>query len=64
VCEVCGLQNHSTYNCRREPSWNTSPELCAAQVPDQSFFYIDEHVDQNVIRERASTASLLSLEVS
>jgi hypothetical protein len=38
ACEICGLHNHSTYDCRREPLWNFGPELCAAQVQDQSFF--------------------------
>jgi hypothetical protein len=53
---MCALNNHNAYNCRREPLWNLGPELCAAQVPNQSFFFIDEHIDQKVLRERASTA--------
>jgi hypothetical protein len=53
---MCGLNNHNAYNYRREPLWNLGPELCAAQVPNQSFFFIDEHIDQKVLRERASTA--------
>jgi predicted nucleotide-binding protein (sugar kinase/HSP70/actin superfamily) len=32
------------------------PELCAAQVHNQSFFFIDEQIDQRVLRERASLA--------
>jgi len=32
------------------------PELCAAQVPDQSFFHIDERIDQKTSRDRSSTA--------
>jgi hypothetical protein len=30
------------------------PELCAAQVEDQSFFYIEECIDQRVAQEKAS----------
>jgi hypothetical protein len=56
ACELCGLQNHNAYGCRREPLWNLTPELCAAQVPDQSFFFIDEQIDQKVLKERASVA--------
>jgi len=37
-CEIYGYNNHSTYNCKRCVLWNTRPELCAAQVKDQSFF--------------------------
>jgi hypothetical protein len=32
------------------------PELCAAQVTNQSFFYIDENIDPKASREKASTA--------
>jgi len=32
------------------------PELCAAQVPDQSFFHIDEHIDSKAARDKSSTA--------
>jgi hypothetical protein len=56
ACELCGLQNHNAYGCKREPLWNFGPELCAAQVPDQSFFFIDEQIDQKVLKERASVA--------
>ena len=56
ACELCGFNNHESYDCHREPLWNLGPELCAAQVPNQSFFYIDEHVDQKLKREKASTA--------
>ncbi|PWZ38285.1 hypothetical protein Zm00014a_041421 [Zea mays] len=31
-------------------------ELCATQVEDQSFFYIEEKVDNRVIKEKSSTA--------
>lgn len=50
-CEMCGFANHSTLDCKREPLWNMGPELCAAQVPDQSFFHIDEHIDVKTSRE-------------
>jgi len=32
------------------------PELCAAQVPDQSFFHIDEHIDLKTSKDMSSTA--------
>jgi len=32
------------------------PELCAAQVNDQSFFYIDENIDPKTSREEACIA--------
>lgn len=54
-CEICGYHNHNTYECRREPLWNACPELCAAQVMDQSFFYIDEIVDPRASSEKSST---------
>jgi len=56
VCEICGFNNHSTYNCKRCLPWNLGPELCAAQVEDQSFFFIDECIDPRVVKEKASTA--------
>ncbi|RLN04304.1 hypothetical protein C2845_PM13G12270 [Panicum miliaceum] len=55
-CELCGYSNYDTYECKREPLWNLGPELCAAQVPDQSFFFIDEHIDTRAAREKSSTA--------
>ena len=30
--------------------------MCAAQVPNQSFFYIDESIDPKAVREKASTS--------
>ncbi|RLN12752.1 hypothetical protein C2845_PM09G07180 [Panicum miliaceum] len=56
ACELCGYNNHGSYDCRREPRWNLGPELCAAQVPDQSFFFIDEHIDHKAAKEKASVA--------
>lgn len=50
-CEFCGFSNHSTYECRRCVLWNMGPKLCAAQVEDQSFFYIDECIDPRVSKE-------------
>ncbi|CAL4921903.1 unnamed protein product [Urochloa decumbens] len=55
-CEMCGYTNHGTYDCKREPLWNLGPELCAAQVTDQSFFFIDEHIDHRAARDKANTA--------
>lgn len=55
-CELCGFANHTTLDCRREPFWNVGPELCAAQVNDQSFFYIDENIDPKTSREEACIA--------
>ncbi|KAG2602427.1 hypothetical protein PVAP13_5KG678600 [Panicum virgatum] len=54
--ELCGFANHTILDCKREPFWNVGPELCAAQVMNQSFFYIDENIDPKVVREKASTA--------
>jgi hypothetical protein len=34
--------------------------LCAAQVEDQSFFYIDECIDPRVAQEKASTTVIFS----
>ncbi|CAL4952032.1 unnamed protein product [Urochloa decumbens] len=61
LCEICGFTNHNTYDCKREPLWNMGPELCAAQVIDQSFFYIDEHIDHKAARDKASTAIITVL---
>jgi hypothetical protein len=30
-------------------------ELCATQVEDQSFFFIDESIDNRMIKEKSST---------
>lgn len=61
-CEICGYNNHNTYECRREPLWNVGPELCAAQVEDQSFFFIDEVKDPKATMEKASTTIITVLE--
>jgi hypothetical protein len=63
ACEMCGFHNHNSYDYKREPLWNSGPELCAAQVPNQSFFYIEEHIDQKAQRERARTAIITVIEV-
>lgn len=55
-CENCGFNNHSTAECRREPLSSFGPELCAAQVEDQSFFFIEEIKDSKASIEKASTA--------
>lgn len=54
-CEICGM-NHTTFDCKRYIPWNVGPELCTAQVEDQSFFFIDECIDTSVAKEKASTA--------
>ena len=56
LCEICGFNNHTAYDCKRCVSWNTSPELCAAQVEDRSFFFIEELIDPRVSREKESIA--------
>ncbi|CAO2150011.1 unnamed protein product [Urochloa humidicola] len=56
ACELCGLNSHGAFECRREPLWNFGPELCAAQVPDQSFFFIEEQIDHRALKEKSSTA--------
>lgn len=52
ICETCGYSNHSTYECKRCVLWNTGPELCAAQVEEQSFFFIEECIDPRVSKEK------------
>lgn len=61
-CEICGYNNHTTYECRREPYWNFGPELCAEQVEDQSFFFIEESKDPKATMEKASTAIITVLD--
>jgi hypothetical protein len=56
LCEICGFNNHSTYDCKRCLPWNYGPKLCATQVEEQSFFYIEECIDPRVALEKASTA--------
>lgn len=60
--EICGLGNHVTYNCRRCIPWNYGPKLCATQVEDQSFFFIEENVDPRVAKEKESTAIITIVE--
>ena len=55
-CELCGYANHVTLDCKRESFWNVGPELCAAQVTKQSFFFIDENIDPKASKDKASTA--------
>ena len=45
-----------SYDCKNCMAWNLGPKLCAAQVEDQNFFYIEELVDPRVAREKDSTA--------
>ena len=52
------------YNCRRGIPWNSGLELCAAQVEDCSFFFIEENIniDPRVARERDSTTIIFIIE--
>lgn len=36
--------------------WNSAPELCATQVEDQSFLFIEENIDPRVAKEKESFA--------
>lgn len=40
--EICGYDDHVLFDCMKCIPWNFGPELCAAQVEDQSFFFIEE----------------------
>jgi hypothetical protein len=33
-------------------TWNTGPEFCAAQMEDQSFFFIEECIDPRLAKEK------------
>jgi hypothetical protein len=61
-CEICGLGNHVTYNCRMCIPWNSAPELCATQVEDQSFLFIEENIDPRVAKEKESFAIITIVE--
>ena len=52
LCEICGYNNHTAYECKRCVLWNTGPELCVAQVEDQSFFFIEECIDPRLAKEK------------
>lgn len=56
MCEIYGYNNHTTYDCRSCVPWNYGPELCAAQVENQSFFFIDESIDPRVSKDKESIA--------
>jgi len=55
-CEICGVNGHMAYDCKRCIPWNCGPELCATQVEDQSFFYIEENIDPRMAKEKECTA--------
>ncbi|KAL5675965.1 hypothetical protein ACJX0J_012096, partial [Zea mays] len=55
-CDICGCDDHVVFDCKKCLPWNFGPDLCAAQVEDQSFFYIEEKVDNRMIKEKSSTA--------
>jgi len=42
--------------------WNTGPELRAAQVEDQSFFFIEECIDPRISKEKENIAVISILE--
>jgi hypothetical protein len=50
--------DHIVFNCKKCLPWNLGLELCVAQVEDQSFFYIEETIDNRMIGERSSTAMI------
>lgn len=56
ISEICGFNNHTAYECKRCVLWNTGPEFCAAQVEDQSFFFIEELIDPRVSKEKECIA--------
>jgi len=43
------------YHCKKCIPWNCGLKLCATQVEDQSFFYIED-VDPRMAREKECTA--------
>lgn len=53
-CEICGLNSNTAYDCKMCLSWNYGPKLCASQVEDQIFFYIEEDIDPRMVREKES----------
>lgn len=55
LCEICGFYNHGTFEYKKCLPWNYGPELCATQVEEHSFFYIEECIDPRVALEKAST---------
>lgn len=61
--EICGLYNHVTYDCKWCVPWNTGPELCAAQVENQSFFFIEECINPRVVREKECSVVFTMLNV-
>ena len=62
LCEICGFTNHNTFDCKKCLPWNYGPELCATQVEEQSFFFIEECIDSRVAIEKASTAVIKVVE--
>lgn len=52
VYEICGYNNHTAYDCRRCVPWNVGPKLCAAEVDDQSFFFMEECIDPRMAKEK------------
>jgi hypothetical protein len=60
-CENCGFATHTIFYCKKCLPWNYGFELCATQVEDQSFFYIEECIDPHIAREKANTAVITVL---
>lgn len=50
------------YDCKQCIPWNCGPKLCATQVEEQSFLFIEENIDPRISREKECTAviSILS----
>ncbi|WVZ65047.1 hypothetical protein U9M48_014470, partial [Paspalum notatum var. saurae] len=55
-CENCGLEDHLVFDYKQYPMWNLGPELCASQVEDQSFFFIEENIDTRVAKNKSNFA--------
>jgi len=53
--EICGPHGHMAYDCKKCIPWNNVPKLCATQVEDQSFFFIEEDIDPRMAREKECT---------
>ena len=62
MCEICGYNNHTAYDCKRCGLWNTGPKLCATQVEDQSFFFIEECIGPRLAREKENIGVISILE--
>jgi hypothetical protein len=62
LCEICGYNNHIACDCHQCVPWNIGPKLCAAQVEDQSFFFIEECVDPRMAKYKENIGVISVLE--